>query len=190
MDGAWKAFSQVPRHWVVLAPQKKMLWRSWWWMVIHMDILYYIYNHCIYVIEYEYVYTHTVSYLILEPFWIVIFYDHVAKKKLFKHAFWRAALAHFPEDGCVFFLEKAVKIACNNSIEVSPPNKNHSVKILIWLNWPNLYLLSWARLRRLVAEGCSISSFEDLVELPSLKTLEPWSLGTAMSKGKLPCFFS
>eukprot|EP00434_Breviolum_minutum_P007378 symbB.v1.2.006512.t1/scaffold380.1/size216529/2 len=28
------------------------------------------------------------------------------------------------------------------------------------------------RLRRLVAEGCSISSFEDLVELPSLKTLE------------------
>lgn len=113
-----------------------------------------------------------------------------SKKKLFKHAFWRAALAHFPEDGCVFFLEKAVKIACNNSIEVSPPNKNHSVKILIWLNWPNLYLLSWARLRRLVAEGCSISSFEDLVELPSLKTLEPWSLGTAMSKGKLPCFFS
>lgn len=110
-----------------------------------------------------------------------------------EHAFWRAALAHFPEAGYVFFFfskKNALNIACNNSIEVSaPPNQNHSVKILIWLNSPNMYLLSWARLRRLVAEGCSISSFEDLVELPSLKTLEPWSLGTAMSKGKLPMFF-
>ena len=41
-------------------------------------ILYIIIVYCYLV--YEYVYTHTVSYLIPEPFWIVIFYDDVAKK--------------------------------------------------------------------------------------------------------------
>lgn len=118
----------------------------------------------------------------------MLFYDHVANMHF--------DVLHWPTflklDMFFFFFSKknALNIACNNSIEVSaPPNQNHSVKILIWLNSPNMYLLSWARLRRLVAEGCSISSFEDLVELPSLKTLEPWSLGTAMSKGKLPMFF-